>query len=162
MIVAASFAAGLMYAGEKKKRLDALRSLAGALELVRAELENRVSPVPELCLLLSKRARGQAGDFFAALYPKLGRLGETELAELWTETAEDCLKILPRPELSDFSDLGGIIGAYGLEEQLSALRACEAGLRAAAREAAAAYPDQRRLGLGMGASLGAMLALVLL
>ncbi len=162
LILAGCLAAGLMYAGEKRRRLSTLTSLCAALELMAGELETKLSPLPEICSFLAGRTEGETGDFFAELTASLTRLGGAEFAQLWREAAKKCLVSLAAVELDELGRLGAILGRYTLDEQLSALRACGAYMTEAAQRAEKSYPEQRRLGLCLSATAGILLIIALM
>lgn len=161
LILAAFVAAGLGAVGGKKRRIGVLRSLTGALERMEGELDTRVTPLPELCRLLSADG-GQAGAFFAAVAASLDRLDRLTFSQLWREAGEACLGALEPEEREELDRLGQILGRYALPEQTAAIRACRAALRGRLEAAERAYPEQRRLSLGLGASAGLLLIIVLL
>ena len=58
--------------------------------------------------------------------------------------------------------LGEKLGRYELEQQLSAVRQCQRALRRSLESAEAAYPAERKLGMGLSLSLGALLLILYL
>lgn len=162
LILTACVAGGLVYAGEMRRRARTLAGLSAALELMAGELEARLSPLPELCAFLSERTDGETGRFFTVLTASLSRLGGAEFAQLWHEAAKGSLCSLTEREMDELTRLGALLGRYALDEQLSALRACEAYLREAAERAGESYPEQRRLGLCLTATAGILLIIALI
>lgn len=162
LIFTSSLAFGLVYSIGRKKHLETLENMCRALELVHGELAARATPLPELCQLLSNRAKGKAADFFKSLSLALPRLGVEEFSQLWQEAAERELKSLSRAELWDIIALGSIVGRYELSEQLSALRSTICVLQGCKESARSAYPGEKRLGLGLSAASGVLLIVLLL
>ena len=153
---------GAAFALAKKRRIDALRGMCAALELMNGELSARLTPLPELCGLLAGRASGAAGEFLGLLAASLPGLGERDFSALWREAAERSLGSLSGAELSEITRLGDIVGRYELAEQTRALELCLAELRNCLRAAQSAYPGEKKLGFGLAAAAGALLVVVLL
>lgn len=162
MAFSGCFSLGLMKLRREKARIHALEALCGALSQMRVELGARLASVPTLADMLSKRAEGDARGFFAALCEKLTFLGKSELCELWAECARREMSALDADELNDFIALGQVLGRGELSSQLDAIANCEDALNRALCAARAEHADKRRLALGVSASAGLMLVIMLI
>ena len=162
MTAAACLGLGLACVQTKKLRIETLGGLCTALELVRAELETRLMSLPELCSYLFKHLSGPAADFIRELGKSMELLGEREFSALWQSAAENNLKGLTEAELDEMKNIGTVLGRCELSEQTSALSAGLDFLRTGLEEARAAYPAERRLGIGVGLSSAALLILGLM
>lgn len=162
MVFSGCFSLGLMKLRREKARIRALEALCGALRQMRVELGARLASVPALADMLSKRAEGDARRFFAALCEKLALLGQSELSELWAECARCELSALGADELNDFVALGRILGRGELTTQLEAISQCDCAFNRALIAARAEHADKRRLTLGVSASAGLMLVIMLI
>lgn len=162
MAFSGCFSLGLMKLWREKARIHALEALCGSLSQMRVELGARLASVPTLADMLSKRAEGDARRFFTALCEKLTFLGKSELCELWAECARRELYYLGADELNDFIALGRVLGRGELSSQLDAIANCEGVLNCALIVARAEHADKRRLTLGVSASAGLMLIIMLI
>ena len=162
MILASSACLGFIFSRSKKRHIEALRGMCGAFEIMAGELETRITPIPEVCVLLSKRCTGTAENFFTDLAASLDSLGDRDFAELWTAAAEKSLAVLNAQELDEVLALGNIIGRYELSEQTRALHICLNTLRTALDTAQREYPGEKKLGLGLTTAAGVLLIVVLL
>lgn len=162
LIFAAFLLGALVCLRLRRQRTDTLNQLCTALDRAEGELSLRGLPLPRLFELLSKCSTGAAGFFFSELSQSMDRLGEEDFHTLWLRAAEKCLAALRQPEREEIDRLGGVLGRYGLTEQLSAIRACSAELRRALDCARQDYPRSRRLLLGMASAAGAMLIILLI
>lgn len=156
------FSMGLIKLKREKAELSALEAVCDALGQMRVELSSRLAPIPELAGILSRRTQGDARRFFALLCSKLNKLGERELCELWCECAETELCALNADALRDFIALGQILGRGELDLQLAAIARCEASSRQTLAEGRTRFAGQRRLTLGVSASAGLMLVIMLI
>lgn len=162
LIVLAGLCSGAIYSGEKKQRLRGLEDICTALELMSGELQTRLSSLPELCNELKDRSEGAVQIFFNNLSKSFNRLGETEFSSLWDENARENLKILNDEELRQVSSLGKVLGRCEVERQLEALTSVISYMRTSLENARKTYPQEKKLGLGVGTAAALLLALVLL
>lgn len=162
LIFSAFLGGAVIYLLSQRQRVQTLSGLCSALDMAAGELSARAAPLPLLFELLGQRCEGAAADFFNALCGSMDRLGEEELFSLWHGATEKNLACLSTAEREEIDRLGGVLGRYEMEAQLTALRSCEAVLRSSLEQARADYPNRRRLGIGMTAAAGALLVIVLL
>ena len=159
LLLTAAFAlGGLSGARRLARREKTLGELAFALELLRFELGCFRRPMPELAARLAVSAPGAGGVLFARLSQAFRVRPEESFAGLWAWA----LGGLKGPEREALLALGGVLGRYGAEEQLSAAENCRLRLRALEREAKEAYRRSGKLYIGLGLSAGAMVSVMLL
>ena len=161
-IILAGVCSGAIYTSEKKQRLRMLEDICAAFELMAGELQTRLSSLPEVCEALKDRTEGAVHNFFNNLSLSFDRLGETEFSKLWDENAKICLPMLNDEELRQLSSLGKVLGRCEVERQLESLTAVISYLRTSLENARNAYPQDRKLGLGVGTAAALLLALGLL
>ena len=161
-IISAFFFFARILIRRKKAEIDCLAELGRGMELMRAELGTRLTPMPELMRLLSDRCGGAAGSFFSAVYSAMPLLEERDFSGLWNIAAESCLIVLDKRALDTVKKAGTVLGRYELAEQLSAVGSCAAELKTREEKLRAAYPESRRLMFGLCAAAGSFLILLLL
>lgn len=162
MIVTAGIYAGIIYISEKRQRLIELENICGALEMMGGELQTSLSSLPEVCNALKNRSEGAAKELFVNLGKSFDRLGETEFSKLWDENVKTVLKMLSSEEIRQVSALGKVLGRCEVEHQLESLDGVVLFLRTNLEAARNAYPQERKLGIGVGAAAALLLALGLL
>lgn len=162
LIAGASFALGLTYIREQKRRLYSLCCVVELLKTVRGELATHMTPIPELTAMLEQKSRGPAACFVSCLNGRLDRLGEQNFFELWTESVYESLGMLETDERDSILNLGKSLGRYELEQQLMELDSCVEYLNGRICLFRSAFPERRRLGLGLACGAGALLVIVLL
>lgn len=162
IILSAVFFFSLTLTGRRKAEINCLDELCRGMELIRAELGTRLTPMPELLRILSDRCRGEAGAFFSALCKAMPLLEENEFSKLWNIAADTYLKPLHPEELNTVKKVGAVLGKYELSEQLAVTDACRRELAFAAEKLRASYPESRRLFFGISAAAGGFLIILLL
>ncbi len=160
LLTAAGLYTGVLTAGENKRRIEAMRSLCTALDLLRGELATRSCGLPELLRIVAGKSQGDAKLFFCALSASMTSLGEEAFSAIW-ENACDALK-LPPEFLEILSGIGAALGRFDLSLQLTALDTALSELRSILQNAEERYPDQRRVSLALPAAVSALLAILLL
>lgn len=145
------FAIAAAYRAEQRQ----LEQLIRGLEVMRWELQYRLTPLPELCRLAGKETGGALGEVFRNLARELDRQTEPDAA--------GCMRrVLRAGELSPamrhaLLQLGRSLGRYDLPGQIQGLQAVERWCRLEARrlekDRAVRLRGYRALGLCAGAAL---------
>lgn len=140
-----------------------LSDFVAALELMRAEICTRLTPIPELVAYLAKSAPTGCRAFYAGLEQRMGLLGEASFLQLWEQEAD----ALTEPQLSGeersaVKALGMSLGRYDVQEQQAAIDMAIARLTVLAEEARKQSAVQGRLWTGLGVTGGLMLAIIML
>ena len=161
MIVAAFFCAGMTLVKAKKEHLHTLRELCAALLSLHAELDARCSSLSDALGALRPMS-GVCGSFFACVREELPRLGELTFSEIWSSAAARTLSCLCADERAELAALGHTLGAYSLQEQLTAIELCRKKLERRSAAAEKELSDYSRTCLGVCSALGILLAVVLI
>lgn len=144
-------------------RARTLAALAAALELMRAEILDRLTPLPELAGRMEQAAPEPIRPFFSALCAQMDRLGEAEPGLLWRQAAQQTLAgQLTDCELTQLCTPGEALGRFTAQEQADALQGAQRFFAQAAEAARGTAAQTGRVYLGLGGVAGAMLAIVLL
>lgn len=161
-IISAIFLLALNLTGRRKAEIDCLAELCRGLELIRAELGSRLTPMPELLGLLEDQCAGEAGNFFRTVGCALPLLEEKDFSTLWSLAADEVLRCLGQRELDIIKKVGAVLGKYELSEQLNVIGSCLRELRAGEEKLREAYPQNRRLFFGLSAAAGGFIIILLL
>ena len=161
-IISAIFLLALNLTGRRKAEIDCLAELCRGLELVRAELGTRLTPMPELMRLLEGQCAGEAGNFFRTVGCALPLLEEKDFSTLWSLATDEVLRCLGQKELDTIKKVGAVLGKYELSEQLNVLGSCLTELKAMEEKLREAYPQNRRLFFGLSAAAGGFIIILLL
>ena len=152
----------LRTAKNRENGILALREMCAALKLMQGELSLTSTPIPALFSLLKGRTQGSAAVFFGELSEQMDRLGEDRLAELWAASVRSRCGMLAPPEREALTELGEVLGRYDPDMQALAIDRCWREMHERLQQAEKAFPDQRRLLLGLGLSAGLLLGILLL
>ncbi len=152
---------GLCYVSSKKDRISELESFADMLGLMRGELTCRFSPLTELAAKLSENSVGKAASFLKVLTLNLEMLGERVFYDIWCESLNVCVSELDKSEAEAVKALGNILGRFDVETQAVAIDEVTAILKKSISEEKSQLPQLKRLSLGVSASAGAILAILL-
>lgn len=114
---------GLMLSTAHKQEVKGLRQLRRALETMEAELEYRMTPLPELCLLGAEKATGQLKEALMILAWELDKQSTSRVQECMDTVLAKC-KDLPPQCAAMLENLGSSLGRFDLEGQRKALTAC--------------------------------------
>jgi stage III sporulation protein AB len=162
LLFASCLSFGLNLVGEKRRRVAALKELCEALEIMQGELSAHATPIPSLCAMLAERTRGCAAALFKALSERLEDLGEKDFSVLWCEAGEESCALLSEEDRGLLKELGMVLGRYDLDTQLMELQRCAHSLQDRLEREKRLLPGRRRLILGLSASFGALLVILLL
>ncbi len=105
-----------------KNRVQALASLITALELMRNEISERLTPMPELLDMLKEQAPFPVGLFFEKVRNGMVDLGKYSFAAIWRRMAENTPELLlNEEETNTLAELGLSLGRYDARVQSNAL-----------------------------------------
>lgn len=161
-VAAACLYFGLVILRGSRARVDGLRSMCRALEIMQAELSERLTPMPELIKILSERCTDCAGNFFTSLREVMPELGAKQFSVLWVKAVRSELTDLDKEEMREVEAIGSIIGKYDLSQQLKAVSTCLTLLRERYNAAIFEYPVTKKLCLGLSSAAGILLTIVLI
>ena len=159
LVAAAGVLAGLGAAREYALRERELRDLAQALARMRAEIELRLTPMPELFALLAREGGGSA-PFFEALSREMESENCPPLESLWEETVSRTFP--PGASRDALVPLGAFLGGYDGPEECAAIARAEERLQAALTAAETERRIRGPLALRLFAATGAGLAILFL
>lgn len=163
LITASAAAVGLGSVYRLRQRVRSLGALASAIDTIKSEVCDRLTPMPELFELMAAEAAYPANLLFRNASGKLSELGEKTFPVLWLEA----IRATPELLLTDgeeqvLKDLGVTMGRYQAEEQKSgflyAQRRLEVFLQAA--EAVRDTNSRMQAALGVAAGLFAVIVLI--
>ena len=135
---------GIYASNELFVRSRVLGSFLASLGIMRAEIGGRLTPICELMEYLAKEVPPPLGFFFAACGKEKREKADTPFYLIWKKniTHAEYLKLKPN-EAEVISELGGVLGRYGAEEQISAIAHLERRVSSLAERA---ENDRKRLG----------------
>lgn len=161
LIGISSLICGQSYSALKKSRVDDLNSFCSMLELMHAELGNRLRPLPELVHMLNEKMTGKALAFSKLLALNMGLLGERNFSQIWEESFNACGPNLDDKEYEAVKALGIFLGRYDAGFQCAAISKTLTGLQCQLKKERAELPQFNRMSMGVSLSMGALLMILL-
>ena len=122
LIISATAAWGIGGVIKLRARSSSLRAITQSLDIMRSEICDRLTPVPELFELLAKTSEYPANVLYRNLSAGLEKLGEMQLVDIWVKEVNGTRELLlTAQEKLVLSRLGYSIGRYDLQEQKTAI-----------------------------------------
>lgn len=135
---------GFLAANELTVRVRVLSGFLSALSVMRSEIGERLTPIPELLDRLSKNSAPPLDAFFLACHYEKEQKADTQLSVIWLKNLRraEYLK-LKQNEKEVISEIGAVLGRYGADEQLKSLSQI---MRRVETLLESAEADKKRLG----------------
>jgi len=154
---------GIYASSELSVRSRVLSSFLSALDIMQAEIGGRLTPICELMERLSEAVQPPLDSFFGACGKEKREKKDTPFFLIWKKNLllADYLK-LKENEREVIGELGGVLGRYVAEEQVTAIAHLR---RRVASMAESAEGDRKRLGklyAKLGLLCGVAVAIVLI
>ncbi len=156
LVVAGCGGFGFLMALSIKREVSALRQLIRVTEFMHAELEYRLTPLPELCCKIGRQFSGCIGVAFQILAREL----EGQVAPDVTLCMDSVVKKtqqLPKQTASVLQSMGKTLGLFDLPGQIQGLQAireeCRYHLEALEKDKRQRLRSYQTLGLCAGAAL---------
>ncbi|HHU06162.1 MAG TPA: stage III sporulation protein AB [Clostridiales bacterium] len=163
MVTAATTSLGLMSARQLKRRVRSLRSLVGALDIMRSEICTRLTPMPELLELLAAQSGEPANIFFANCLIKQRSMRGRPFVELWLSALKSTQELeLNENELEPLTELGSALGRYDTDRQGEAILAARKRLEAFLQKAESERDRESKTRTMLGIAAGVMITIILI
>jgi stage III sporulation protein AB len=118
MMIFGASAWGILGVVRLRERVRSLSAITAALGIVRCEICERLTPVPELFVMMGKEAQYPASALFRRAERKMSELGIATFPQIWRLAVSETPELLLRPrEATALSDLGLTLGRYNADEQ---------------------------------------------
>jgi len=161
-VLVAGILVGYISLYEEKNRINRIKELCNATDIMCGEMASKQSPLNTLLICASKNTNAELRQFFEHIDKSFDALGEKSFSDIWKEAAQEYLLFLDGECFEAFLHLGNVLGRYGLEDQLSALTVFKNRLTRELELSSEKYPEKRKLGFGLAASVSTLLIIVLL
>ena len=119
LIIVSCSGLGFAMAAAHRAEERQLKQLSDALSYLSGELQYRLSPLPQLCISVSRQGRGTLYRIFEALGNKLIAMCNPDASACLREVMEHADLVPPVREL--MQDLGRSLGIFDLEGQLESI-----------------------------------------
>jgi stage III sporulation protein AB len=153
---------GYSASGRTKQRIKALRGLLSALTLMKSEICDLLTPMPELLKLLSQQVSAPASLLFSNCHSFMFEGGSRSFRDSWRravlETRDLCLL---SEEEEVLCELGVSLGRYNIEEQRKAIEKAEKRLELFLELEEKDKKDRSKINTVLGLGTGVTLAILL-
>ena len=164
LIIGATAAVGLSSVWRMGARIRVLSGLIAAVETMKSEICDRMTPIPELLEQLAREADAPVDQLFHRAIREMGDIGIQSFYFIWKAAVEGASPALEltKEERQALIDLGRTLGRYDTEQQRDAfvytLRRLESHLRRAEEERA----KRGRVHAVMGVAVGVFVVIILI
>ena len=162
LIIASAASVGIRMAHSVKMEEANLRQILKVMELMRCEIQSRLTPTKELCEMASGICRGALREVFQATAQRIELQSDGDVGEIMEAVLIRHGQSLPISCICRLRELGGVLGAYEAEAQTKALEALSGRVSASVEEIRQGRAERCRSYEVMGVCAGCALAIILL
>ena len=163
LLISGTAAWGMAGVMRLRGRARSLNALTSALEIMKSEICDRLTPLPELFELLQNEATPPAGLLFRNAGDKLSELGTRSLPAIWREAVAETPELLLTPsEELVLLELGLSLGRYDVEEQRRAFSYALRRLDALTKKAENERDSNAKIHAFLGVAAGVFAIIILL
>ncbi len=163
LITAGAAAWGFIGVFRLRARVRSLNALTSALGVMKSEICDRLTPMPQLLKLLGNEATYPVSLLFKNAAEKITSLGSKPFSSIWNQTVLETPELLltPQEELV-LKELGMSLGRYDTGEQKSALQYAERRMAEYARKAETEREKNSKVHAFLGVAAGLFAVVILL
>jgi len=163
MIIGATAMLGLSSVWRMSARVRVLTGLMAALEAMKSEICDRMTPLPELIEQLTREADPPLDRFFHRVAQEMAAIGMRSFYLIWKAAVESSEELaLTAGERQTLIDLGRSLGRYDTEEQRDAFAYALRRLEGHLRRTEEARREQGRVHTVLGIAAGVFVVMILL
>jgi len=146
-----------------RARVRSLSAIISALEIMKSEVCDRLTPMPEIFELMSSEATQPAERLFLNAQEKMSLLGSRSFSSIWQQSVKDTTELLlTQPEETVLCELGMSLGKYDVFEQKRAFEHASWRMKAFLKRAEDDRDAYSRVNAFMGVAAGVFAVIVLI
>lgn len=160
LLIAAAAGFGMIRASQLRQRPVVLHAVCDALAVLKNDIVSRGMTIPDTLAHVSFQCAETIRPFFLTVCLCL-KESTDRFSEIWNKGAETLSPYLNHRELETLRELGVHLGKYEVKAQAEALDVC---IKALENDARTAFQDSKQFGrlyMGLGLTVGTMLAVAL-
>jgi stage III sporulation protein AB len=163
LITAGAAAWGLLGVFRLRSRVKSLNTLVSALGVMKSEICDRLTPMPELLRLLENEATYPASLLFKNAAEKIPSLGSKPFSSIWSQSVMETPELLlTTQEELVLKELGMSLGRYDTGEQKNAIQYAERRMDEYARKAETERERNSKVHAFLGVAAGLFAVVILL
>ena len=154
---------GILGVFRLRSRVKSLHALTSALGIMKSEICDRLTPMPELLRSISDEATYPASQLFINVSGKMGAIGSKPFSALWSQAVKNTPELLlnPQEELV-LTELGVRLGRYDVGEQAAAISYAQRRMEEHIRKAEADRDKNSKVHAFLGVAAGLFAVIMLL
>lgn len=163
LITAGTAAWGLLGVFRLRSRVKNLNAIVSALSVMKSEICDRLTPMPELLRQMENEATYPASQLFKNAAEKIPSLGSKPFSSIWGQAVLNTPELLltPQEELV-LTELGMSLGRYDIGEQRSAIQYAERRMDDFSRKAELDKERNSKVHAFLGVAAGLFAVVILL
>lgn len=148
-------------AAAMKKRMNLLFALSQAFHRISSELETNLTALPELLRLMNDSALPAVQPIFSCVSATIQQQGAAVFQFAWKQALKPYRTQLEEQEFQSLLQLGNVLGCYLAEDQITAIGQCIQILDEGYRATRSQFCETQRVYVGVGASIGISVVILL-
>ncbi|MCL2562714.1 MAG: stage III sporulation protein AB [Oscillospiraceae bacterium] len=163
LIIGATTAVGLSGVWRMGLRIRSLTGLLTAIETMKSEICDRLTPMPELIEQLTQETSPPVDRFFQRVSEEMATIGLQSFYFIWKAAVDNSPELeLTASEKQTLTDLGRSLGRYDTEQQRDALAYAGRRLESDLHRAEEQRRTQGRVHAVLGIVVGVFVVIILL
>jgi len=163
IIVACTAAFGFSGVTRLRVRVKNLQNLITALEIMKSEICERLTPMTEILTTLSQEAQAPVSGVFKECCNQMSQLGSRSFYFIWKSAVESACDLeLTEHEKKILTDMGHVLGRYDIQEQKSAITYAIRRLETCLQNAEEEKRSQSKVHAALGVSAGLFIVIILI
>ncbi len=163
LITVGAAAWGLLGVSRLRGRVKSLHALASALGIMKSEICDRLTPMPELLGRLAEETTYPAAQLFKNASEKMTSIGTKPFSAIWSQAVKNTPELLLKPqEELVLTELGVRLGRYDIAEQSGAIGYAQRRMEEHIRRAEAERDGNSKIHAFLGIAAGLFAIIILL
>ncbi len=163
LITAGTAAWGLLGVFQLRGRVKSLHALSSALGVMKSEICDRLTPMPELLRNLAEDATYPASQLFKNASEKMTSIGSKPFSAIWSQAVKSTPELLLKPsEELVLTELGVRLGRYDIAEQAVAIQYAQHRMEEHIRKAEIERDNNSKVRAFLGVAAGLFAIIILL
>ena len=163
MVISCCTLIGIGFASGLKTRAKSLNGLISALSIMKSEICDLLTPMPELLVMMSEQSSGPVKQFFLNCIDHMNSGQTIVFSKAWEYAARETSSMQISPdEILALCELGFSLGRYDVEEQRTAITRTERKLEGYLARSEAERMSKGKVCAAMGISAGLMIAIIMI
>ena len=162
IVVISALSLGVFKAKEERTKTKTLCELCSMLEMFENEICTNRTPLGKVISARSMKSLVLLRPFLSSMQSGFKDLGDRRFFDIWSESINNTLMLLPEKSKSELIKLGNSLGRYDSDLQRNAIERCMSVLRSECEELESGLKNNEKMYIGLSGGAGLILALMLI